>query len=272
MSTHDLDKAFSGSIPEVYEKHLVPLIFAPYADDLVSRLRSRSLSRVLEVAAGTGVLTRSLASTLPQSVSIIATDLNPSMLEVAANAGTSRHVDWRPADVMDLPFDDESADAVICQFGAMFFPSKPAAFAQMRRVLRPGGVLIFNVWDRIEANEFADVVTTALEDVFPDNPPRFLARTPHGYCDRALIERDLAQAGFATPAKIDVVSARSRAASCDIPAIAYCQGTPLRNEIETRDGSRLVGATDAAASAIAARFGRGPVDGMIRAYVVTVER
>ncbi len=272
MSTHDLDKAFSGSIPEVYEKHLVPLIFEPYADDLVSRLRSRSLSRVLEVAAGTGVVTRSLANTLPQSVSIIATDLNPGMLEVAANAGTSRRVDWRPADVMDLPFDDESADAVICQFGTMFFPSKPAAFAQMRRVLRPGGVLIFNVWDRIEANEFADVVTTALENVFPDNPPRFLARTPHGYCDRALIERDLAQAGFAIPARIDVVSARSRAASCDIPAIAYCQGTPLRNEIETLDGSRLAGATDAAASAIAARFGRGPVDGMIRAYVVTVER
>jgi hypothetical protein len=139
-------------------------------------------------------------------------------------------------------------------------------------VLKPGGVFIFNVWDRISENEFADAVTAALESVFPGDPPRFLARTPHGYFDDRLIERDLANGGFLAARRTEAVEARSWATSCRIPAIAYCQGTPLRNEIETRDPSRLAEATDIAAEVIEKRFGRGPVDGKIRAYVVTVER
>ena len=131
-------------------------------------------------------------------------------------------------------------------------------------------MFVFNVWDRIEENEFADTVTTALASVFPKDPPRFLARTPHGYHDVPIIERDLASAGFTTPAQIVTVAARSRAASSRIPAIAYCQGTPLRNEIEARDASRLGEATDIAAEAIARRFGRGAVDGKIQAHIVTV--
>src|SRR6185295_2198714 len=167
----------------------VPLIFEPYAEDLVNRLASRSLTRVLEIAAGTGVVTRALASVLPESVSIVATDLNPSMLEQAAALGTRRPVEWRPADAMRLPFGDGTFDAVVCQFGAMFFPEKAQAFSEARRVLTPGGVYIFSVWDRIEENEFADTVTIALESLFPEDPPRFLARTPHGYHDRPTIER-----------------------------------------------------------------------------------
>jgi hypothetical protein len=131
--------------------------------------------------------------------------------------------------------------------------------------------LIFNVWDRIGENEFADTVTTALESVFPDDPPRFLARTPYGYHDRRAIERDLASGGFTAPPRIDTVAARSRAASCTIPALAFCQGTPLRNEIEARGASRLGEATDVAAQAVGKRFGRGAVDGKIQAHVVTVE-
>jgi SAM-dependent methyltransferase len=157
------------------------------------------------------------------------------------------------------------------QFGVMFFPDKAKAFAQARRVLKPGGAFIFNVWDRIAENEFADTVTTALESVFPDDPPRFLARTPHGYHDRRSIERDLANGGFVASPSIDTVPARSRATSCRIPAIAYCQGTPLRNEIETRGPSRLDEATDIAAEAIAKRFGRDTVDGKIQAHVITVQ-
>jgi hypothetical protein len=138
-------------------------------------------------------------------------------------------------------------------------------------VLGSGGVFIFNVWDRIEENEFADSVTTALESVFPGDPPRFLARTPHGYYDRRIIEQDLASSGFAASPRIETVAARSRALSPQIPAIAYCQGTPLRNEIEARDASRLDEATDIAAEAIARRFGRGAVDGKIQAHIVTIE-
>lgn len=271
MTEPDSDKLFVGSIPKLYEKYLVPLIFEPYAADLVNWLASRPVTRVLEVAAGTGVVTRKLASVLPDHVAIVATDLNQSMLDKASAIGTVHPVEWRQADAMQLPFADGTFDAVVCQFGVMFFPDKAKAFAEARRVLRPGGVFIFNVWDRIEENEFADTVTTALASLFPEDPPRFMARTPHGYCDHAIITRDLADGGFTASPEITTVAARSRADSARVPAIVYCQGTPLRNEIEARDASRLGEATDVAAEAIARRFGRGAVDGKIQAHVVTVE-
>jgi SAM-dependent methyltransferase len=271
MGSPDTDKVFSGSIPKLYDTYLVPLIFEPYAADLVNRLRSRPLSRVLEIAAGTGVATRALASALPATVSIVATDLNQAMLDHAAAVGTKRPVEWRQADAMQLPFPDGAFDAVVCQFGVMFFPERAKAFSESRRVLREGGVLIFSVWDRIAENEFADTVTTALVSLFPDDPPRFMARTPHGYYDPRVIERDLANGGFGASPRIDTVAARSRAESFRIPAVAFCQGTPLRSEIEARDPSRLDEATDVAAEAIAKRFGRGAVDGKIQAHIVTVE-
>ena len=271
MSSPNGDKVFTGSIPKLYETYLVPLIFEPYAADLANRLASRSLARVLEIAAGTGVVTRHLASALPANVSIVATDLNQPMLDLASAIGTRRPVEWRQADAMQLPFPDGTIDAVVCQFGVMFFPEKATAFSEARRVLRPGGVFIFNVWDRIKENEFADTVTTALESLFPKDPPRFMARMPHGYYDRATIERDLANGGFTASPQISTVAARSRAESSRVPAVAYCQGTPLRNEIEARDASRLGEATDLAADAIAQRFGRGAVDGKIQAHIVTIE-
>jgi SAM-dependent methyltransferase len=271
MSAPDNDKAFSGSIPELYDTHLVPLIFAPYAVDLANRLASRSLMHVLEIAAGTGVVTRALASTLPERASILATDLNQPMLDHARALGTKRPVEWRQADAMQLSFGDGMFDAVACQFGAMFFPNKAKAFSEVRRVLRPGGVFVFNVWDQIKENEFAETVTSALESLFPEDPPRFLVRTPHGYHDRALIARDLAEAGFVASPEITTLAVRSRAKSARIPAIAYCQGTPLRSEIEARDASRLDEATDGVAKAIAEQFGSGPVNGKIQAHIITVE-
>jgi SAM-dependent methyltransferase len=272
MGSPGADKVFAGSIPKLYETYLVPLIFEPYAADLASRLSSRPLSRVLEVAAGTGVLTRALAAALPESVSIVATDLNQAMLDQAAAVGTKRAVEWRQADAMQLPFPDETFDRVACQFGVMFFPEKSKAFSEAHRVLRPGGTFIFNVWDKLSENEFADAVSAALESFFPDDPPGFLARTPYGYHERGAIERDLAGGGFSAPPRIETVAARSRAASPRIPAVAFCQGTPLKNEIEARDASRLDEATDAAAEAIAKRFGAGAVDGKMQAHVVTIER
>lgn len=271
MNSPDSDKVFTGSIPKLYEEFLVPLIFEPYATDLAKRLASRPLPRVLEIAAGTGVVTRKLASVLPESVSIVATDLNQAMLDLASKVGTKRPVEWRQADAMQLPFENATFDAVVCQFGVMFFPDKPRAFSEARRVLKPGGVFIFSVWDRIEENEFADTVTTALESVFPKDPPRFMARTPHGYHDHRIIERELASGGFTASPRIDTVAARSRATSPRVPAIAYCQGTPLRSEIEARDASRLGEATDVAADAIGKRFGVGAVDGKIQAHIVTIE-
>ena len=272
MAAPSTDTGFAGSIPLIYETLFVPLIFAPYAEDLVNRLRARRVSRVLEIAAGTGVVTRAMAAALPASVPIVATDLNQAMLDCAAAVGTARAVEWRQADAMQLPFADKAFDTVVCQFGAMFFPDRPKAYAEVRRVLQPGGTFIFNVWDRISENEFTDVATAALEPLFPADPPRFMARTPHGYHDKGAIARDLAAGGFAGAPEITTVEARSRAASARDVAVALCQGTPLRNEIEARDASRLEAATDAAEAALVSRFGSGAIDGKIQAHVIVVAR
>jgi ubiquinone/menaquinone biosynthesis C-methylase UbiE len=268
----DADKLFAGSIPEFYDRYLGPLIFEPYALDLAERIARLAPQRLLETAAGTGRVTRALARALPETAEIVATDLNQGMVDFGVAVIQAPNLTWQQADALALPFDDGTFDAVACQFGVMFFPDKAKAFAEARRVLKPGGVFIFNVWDRIEENEFADTVTTALASLFPKDPPRFMARTPHGYHDKRVIERDLAKAGFTASPQIDTVAARSRAASPLDPAIAYCQGTPLRNEIEARDAERLGEATEIAAKAIAKRFGRGAVDGKIQAHIVTIEK
>ena len=268
----DGDKSFTGSIPRIYDDYLVPLIFLDYAADIVARLSARLPARVLEVAAGTGVVTRAMSSSLPPSTTIVATDLNQAMLDHAAAVGTSRPVEWRAADAVTLPFDDASFDAVVCQFGVMFFPDKPRAFAEVRRVLKPGGAYLFNVWDRIENTELADAVTAGVASVFPTDPPRFFPRGPHGYSDIAVIQRDLRSGGFDAPPEVTTLSARSRTASPRLAAIAFCQGTPLRNEITARDPAMLDRATDAAAAAVAMRFGNGPVDAKIQAHVFVVQK
>ncbi|MEP6964501.1 MAG: methyltransferase domain-containing protein [Polaromonas sp.] len=272
MHPSESDRAFAGSIPQFYEQYMVPLIFEPYAADLARRVALHQPSSVLEIAAGTGVVTRQLANTLAPTTSIIASDLNLPMLNHAAAVGTSRPVEWRQADAMQLPFPDASFDVVACQFGAMFFPDKSKAFSEARRVLRPGGVFIFNVWDSMEHNEFADTVTQALEALFPANPPRFMARIPHGYHDPATIAQDLARGGFERAFELSTVAERSRAISPRIPAVAYCQGTPLRGEIEAHGPASLNEATDIATAALTSRFGAGPVDGLIQAHVITIER
>lgn len=269
VKSHEL---FAGSIPELYDRFLVPLIFEPYALDLAERLAKAQPEYLLETACGTGALTRMIASKLPAQARIVATDLNQPMLDYAAarQSGDSR-IAWRQADGSLLPFEDAMFDAVACQFGAMFFPDKIQAYREAHRVLKPGGHFIFSVWDRISENEFADVVTQALALRFPNDPPRFLARTPHGYHDRDQIHAELAAAGFAA-ISIDTVEFMSRALTAADAAIAYCQGTPLRNEIEARSAAGLDGATKAAAAALEQRFGHGSIEGRIRAHVITAAR
>ena len=272
MNRPDADARFGGSIPSLYQEYLVPMLFEPYAEELAARVASRPCARVLEVAAGTGAVTRHLAAVLPASAALVATDLNQAMLDLAKTQGTSRPVTWRQADAMELPFDDGAFDTVVCQFGVMFFPDKAKALAEACRVLSAGGALFFNVWDRIEKNEFAHTVSMTMESAFPVDPPRFLTRTPYGYADRAAIERDLAQGGFTAPPHWHTVVSRSHAPTPRIPAIAFCQGTPLRAEIEARDIGGLDDVTAMAEAALAHRFGPGPVDGRMQAHVITAMR
>lgn len=264
----EADQVFSGSIPENYDRHMVPLIFAPYAADLARRAASFSPEAVLEIAAGTGVVTRALAPELSPGARYVVTDLNQPMLDYAASrqAPDSR-ITWRQADALALPFEDAAFDVVCCQFGAMFFPDRVAAYREAKRVLKPGGHFLFNVWDRIEENVFANDVTNALAKVFPSDPPRFLARTPHGYHDRGVIRRDVEEAGFSR-VEIDTKTEQSQASSPMLPAVAYCKGTVLRTEIEAREAGKLDAATDYVASAIAERHGHGKVAAKIQAHII----
>ena len=265
------DAAFTGSVAELYDSVLVPMIFEPYAADLAGRVAALRPSRVLEIAAGTGAATRALARALRAGVELIATDLNQPMLDRAAAVGTAWPVQWRQADATDLPFGDRSFDVVACQFGVMFLADKVRAFSELRRVLRPGGSLVFNTWDRLELNEFAHTVTQALARHFPADPPRFMERTPHGYFDPRAIAGDLAGAGFEARPGIETRTERSRAPEATVAAIAYCQGTPMRGEIEARSNGGLDDATAACTEAIRARFGGGPIEGRIQAHVVSVQ-
>lgn len=194
------------------------------------------------------------------------------MLDYAADRqAPDRRIAWCQADALDLPFGNEWFDAVICQFGAMFFPDRTKRYAEARRVLKDGGRFFFNVWDKIANNEFADVVTHAAATVFPDNPPRFLARTPHGYFDHELISADLRDAGFSNISMV-TREERSGAPSARQVAVAYCQGTPLRNEIEARDKDSLQHVTDVATAALEARYGKGPVVAKICAHSIAATK
>lgn len=262
------DKVFSGSIPELYDTYLVPLIFEAYANDLAERASALAPKTILEIAAGGGVVTRAMAPRLALDARYTVTDLNKPMLDHAeSKQGIDDRISWRQADALNLPFGDGSFDAVLCQFGIMFFPDRVAGYAEARRMLKPSGRFFFSVWDHIAANEFADVVTEAAASVFPDDPPQFLPRTPHGYHNVDLIRGELKLAGF-SDVSVNTVQEISAAPSPRHPAIAYCQGTPLRNEIESRDASLLQHVTDIATEAIASRFGDETVSGKIRAHIV----
>ena len=262
------DSSFTDDVARFYEATLVPLIFEPYAEDLAVRARALKPSNVLEVACGTGVVTRSLATTLPGRCEITATDPNDAMVAHAESVGTARTVSWRQADVMALPYDDESFDVVVCQFGVMFFPDRVAAYREVRRVLRPGGTFLFNVWNAIEHNEFASVLTDAVSALYPEDPPVFLARTPHGHGSPSRDRSRRLGPRVSRSASYSNSTTSAWPTTPDVPAIAYCQGTPLRNEIEVREPGGLQRATAVAAEAIRARYGTGPVEGRISAVIV----
>ena len=251
-----------GSMPEAYERWLAPAVFRPFAAELAGRVTARRPGRILELAAGTGVLTRELLAALPDS-ELTATDLNPAM--VALGRRRAPAAAWREADAMNLPFRADRFDAVACQFGVMFFPDKPAAFAEARRVLTRDGTLVVNTWAELARHEFAAAVVAALEQRYPGDPPAFLSAVPHGYADIDAVVTDLEAGGLECVA-VDTVTLEGRAESIADVAAGFCTGTPLRAGIEARDD--LSAATAAVAEAMLARFGSGPVTGLMTAHVV----
>jgi len=266
------DKAFVGSIPEIYDTYLVPLIFEAFANDLAERVAALDPATILETAAGSGVVARALTPRLSPGAHYTVTDLNQPMLDHAASRQEpDSRISWRQADALNLPFDDESFDAMVCQSGIMFFPDRIAGYAEALRVLKPGGTLLFNVWDHISSNEFADVAAKVIAAIFPDEPTPFLARTPYSYYEEDLIRQELSQAGF-SKITYETLEGTSSAPSPRHAAIAYCQGTPQRIEIEAWDANLVDHVTDRVVEAIASRYGTGPVTAKIQGHIITAVR
>jgi ubiquinone/menaquinone biosynthesis C-methylase UbiE len=264
------DTVFAGSIPAIYESHMVPLLFRPYAELVAERVKALQPSRILETAAGTGVLTQAMHAALPEA-EITATDLNQPMLDEAARRFSAPNVPFQHADALELPFDDASFDLVACQFGVMFFPDKVKGNAEARRVLRDGGTYLLAIWNDVTHNLATKVAGNAVAELFPDDPTAFYERLPFRYHDRGAIEADLRAAGF-EQIEIETVELHSRAASARHAAIALTQGTPMRSEIEHRGPGALAAATDAAEQALRQFESAGAFDARMSAHVVTATK
>lgn len=256
-------ETFRHSTPDRYDRLMVPLLFEPYAKLIADRAVHFKPTRILETAAGTGVVTREVHAALP-GVDIVATDLNPAMLEVAGRHIQSERVIFEQANAQDLPYPDGSFDLVLCQFGIMFFPDKVRAHREARRVLRPGGHYVLVTFDALERNPIPRAADEAVEALFPDDPPRYMERGPFSYTDPGLIEQDLRAAGF-SEVELETCALSSRVTARDA-AEGMVLGSPFRAEIERRDPSALQRATDAVAHALDRWDGK---DAPIHAHVVT---
>ena len=266
----DMEVRFTGSVPASYDQLMVPLLFRPYAEELARRAKRLGAKHILETAAGTGAVTQALHDALPDA-EIVATDLNPPMLEVATQRVQSPNVRFQPADAQALPFDEGSFDLVVCQFGAMFFPDKVLGHSEARRVLREGGSYLLAIWDRIDRNPMSEAAQQALIDLFPEDPPLFMQEGPFGYHDRGAIERDLRAAGF-TNMKIETVELRSRAPSSEDAARALCYGTPMGVEVEDRAPGTLDRAFERVKAGLARFEGPDGANAPMSAHIVTATR
>ena len=267
----DPHAGFVGKIPENYDRHLSALLFNPYADDLVARLPVHDGMRVLEVACGTGIVTRRLVDRLAGRGSIIATDLNDAMF-AHARKGLPRRGDaiWRTADGTSLPFETRSFDALLCQFGVMFFPDKAAGAREAFRVLKPGGVYLFSVWDALERNPVQRLTHETIARFFPDDPPKFYT-VPCGFHDTAELESLLRAAGF-EEIRCERVAKEGESPSAAEAATGLIEGNPIYDDIMQRKPEALEPIKAAVAARLAEELGDRPLRAPLRAIVVSARR
>ena len=258
--------AFVGSIPENYDRYLGPVLFEPYAKDLVERVNVPDGGSLLEVACGTGIVTRHLRDRLPPGVKIVATDLNEAMIKFAAQKfRPDENIEWKPADALELPFADESFDAVICQFGLMFFPDKQQGVNEAHRVLKPNGQYMFSVWDDIARTDLAKVTESVIKQFFPTNPPDFYD-IPFSFHEQDKLRSVLSTAGF-REINIDIVPFPCVSTSARDAARGLIHGNPVISAINERDASKAPEIEAALAERIGAQFGAAPVNARMQAIV-----
>jgi ubiquinone/menaquinone biosynthesis C-methylase UbiE len=265
MTSTDQNAAFAGSVPAMYHAHLGPFFFVQYARDLARRVPPIRGGAVLELACGTGIFTEELAARLDPTCTITATDLNDGMIEVARTRLGDSSIVWQTADAAMLPFSDRTFDLVACQFGIMFFPDKVAAAREARRVLKPRGLFLFNVWGTLDENPIARLTHEVIGGFFTSDPPAFY-NVPFGYHDRAQITADLKSAGFSDIA-VATVDVTGTAPSALHVATGLVQGSPVSHVIRERATASVDTVTRALADAIVGRLGAGEVRVPLRAHV-----
>lgn len=267
---------FAGSIPETYDSHLGPLLFQRYAVDLARRVPLARVqgTTVLEVAAGTGILTTQLQSRLGRGTQLTVTDISAPMLAVAKRQlhehGSAGAITWSVADAMELPFADGEFDAVVCQFGVMFFPDKERAAREAYRVLRAGGQWLFSVWGSWDENVFGRIVHDTVATFFPDDPLTF-RRGPFGFHDPVALRAVVTNGGFVEP-EIVTLDMTLEAESAVHATIGLVRGGPLINTIERRGVAEPHAIIDAIADALARTFGDHPLRIPTRARVISAHR
>jgi len=264
-------EAFVGSVPPNYDRYLGPLLFHTLADDLASRLPVTPGMRVLEVACGTGIVSERLRRRLGGQGTLVATDLNEAMIAHArGRLPEDQRLEWRQADGTSLPFPDRAFDAVVCQFGLMFFPDKAAGAREAWRVLRPGGLYLFNVWDAIERNPVARITHETLAARFPDDPPQFY-RVPFSLHDAGTVRGLLDGAGFVDVRSVPV-DAVGESPSAAEAAIGVIEGNPVIGPIASRGPAEVADTLAAVARALAGALGDRPLRAPLHAIVWSARR
>lgn len=246
--------SFVGDIPSHYDRGLGPNIFVDYADRLAERCHEIKPSNVIELAAGTGILSRRLRNTLSPETRLVVTDLNPPMLDVAKSKFTDAdNVEFTVANAMALPFEDSEFDLMVCQFGVMFFPDKTASYREAARVLQSGGTYIFNVWSAMSENPFSQLAHEVTAKFFPDNPPGFY-KVPFHYGDPEDVRADLAAAGW-QDVEHETIQLNKTIDNPEAFATALVYGNPLIDEIRERGGVDPDTVVAAMLDALHLRFG-----------------
>jgi SAM-dependent methyltransferase len=259
---------FSGSLPGFYDRKLGPVLFEPYAEDLVARLPTGDQLRVLEIACGTGIVTRRLRESLPDSATLVATDLNEPMVAYARDSVPAPGVVWQQADAQALVFDDGSFDVVVCQFGFMFLPDKVKGFREALRVLVPGGLLLTNIWQSLEANPAPGAIHATVARLFLADPPSFL-ETPYGYHEDR-IRADMADAGW-DDVQMETVRVQGLGPSAAEFAAGFARGTPLTHELAERDAD-IDAVIHALTDALVPHGGDQPFTPALAATVISATR
>ena len=268
---NDKNAQFAGSIPAAYDRYLGPMFFQPYAEDIAARLNVAAHGSVLELACGTGIVTRVLRDRLPAPAHLIATDLNEPMMQIAAAKFSENDVvEWKQADATNLPFHEQSFDAVVCQFGMMFFPDKALSAREAHRVLKPGGVFLFNVWDSLKENPLGQIAHETIASFFEKDPPTFY-EVPFGYHDHGEIRRLLEDASF-RDVRLDVVSKRSVPTGAEDAAAGLVQGSPVAVAIADRNASLVPEIKNAVARALEKHFGGSIFEAPQRAIVAEARK